>query len=82
MGGLRKRIYQMFHPGPTQDTNQRILADVTAPPSFEIAYVETTKSDAKRLETTFLRKYENDHGELPPQNRNLPDFRDLGEAEA
>jgi excinuclease UvrABC nuclease subunit len=68
--GLRKRLYQYFHPGPTQRTNKRILAIVADCPDFEIAFVETSSiPEAKMLEATLLERYEADLGELPPENK-------------
>jgi excinuclease UvrABC nuclease subunit len=67
--GLKTRLRQYFHPGPTQRTNKRIMALVADCTDFEVAFVETKSiPDAKMLEATILEKYERDHGELPPQN--------------
>ena len=35
--GLRFRVYQMFHPGPTQTTNKQILKEITETPTLEMA---------------------------------------------
>lgn len=68
--GLKKRLYQYFHPGPTQHTNKRILALVADCADFEVAFIETKSiPEAKALEATLLEKYEIDHGELPPENK-------------
>ena len=68
--GLRMRLRQYFHPGPTQRTNKRILALVGHCSDFEVSYVETKSvPDAKRLEARLLEQYERDHGELPPENK-------------
>lgn len=68
--GLKMRLYQYFHPGPTQRTNKRILALVGDCDDFEVAFIEATSiPEAKMLEATLLEKYESDHGELPPENK-------------
>jgi hypothetical protein len=67
--GLRFRIYQMFHPGPTQSTNKRVLKELSETPTLEISYFETPTANAKMLESALLERYENEHGELPPGNR-------------
>lgn len=68
--GLRGRVRQYFHPGPSQRTNRRILKLVGECSDFEISFVLTAcPEDAKRLETTLLETYESEHGELPPENR-------------
>lgn len=67
--GLKMRLRQYFHPGPSQRTNKRILAVVGECSDFEVAFVRTRSiPDAKMLEATILEVYERDHGELPPQN--------------
>ncbi|HLZ71735.1 MAG TPA: hypothetical protein VKV26_17670 [Dehalococcoidia bacterium] len=67
--GLKGRIRQYFHPGPTQYTNQRIRALIAASPDYEIGYVRTdTAMAAVMLESTLLERYEAEHGELPPLN--------------
>jgi excinuclease UvrABC nuclease subunit len=67
--GLRGRIPQYFHPGPTQRTNKRILDKVSNSSGYCLAFA-VTKSipEAKMLEASLLEKYEVDHGELPPEN--------------
>jgi excinuclease UvrABC nuclease subunit len=68
--GLRMRLRQYFHPGPTQRTNRRILAIVAECNDFEVAYAETGSApEARSLESELLGRYESDHGELPPENR-------------
>ncbi len=67
--GLRTRIRQYFHPGPTQTTNKRIRALVGDCSDFEVAFVQTASiPEAKMLEALILEAYERDHRELPPQN--------------
>jgi excinuclease UvrABC nuclease subunit len=67
--GLRNRINQMFHPGPTQSTNKRILKELNKTSTLEISYFETSTAMARMLEAALLERYESDHGELPPGNR-------------
>jgi excinuclease UvrABC nuclease subunit len=68
--GLRKRIYQYFHPGPTQRTNRRILALVGDCTDFEVSFTETKSNpNAKMLEAELLEQYESEHGQLPPENK-------------
>src|SRR5208282_4723797 len=67
--GLKLRIRQYFHPGPTQRTNKRILALVGDCSDFDVSFVVTTSiPEAKILEAALLEAYEIQHGELPPQN--------------
>jgi hypothetical protein len=69
-GGLKNRIRQYFSPGPTQTTNIRILALVGDCSDFQIAFRPAESvQDAKTHESLLLHLYEQDHGELPPQNR-------------
>jgi len=68
--GLKNRLRQYFHPGPTQRTNIRLLKLVGDCSDFEVAVSPTvTIPDAKFLESTLLAAYETDHGELPPENK-------------
>ena len=68
--GLRGRIGQYFSPGPTQRTNQRILALITQEKgAYSVSWVETHEiARAKAFEQDLLGKYLQEHGELPPQN--------------
>lgn len=70
-GGLRGRIRQYFHPGPTQTTNiimKERLSDSTL--SLRLGYIITAaKAEAKRLESDLLLEFETQHGQLPPYNR-------------
>ena len=69
-GGLRRRIYQYFHPGPTQTTNQRILAMIAHSNAFQLSNVICeTAEEATALEHRLLSQYDSDHLELPPLNR-------------
>jgi excinuclease UvrABC nuclease subunit len=68
--GLRKRMYQYFHSGPTQRTNKRIFALVADCTDFEVSFTETKSNpEAKMLEAVLLETYEREHGELPPENK-------------
>jgi hypothetical protein len=68
--GLRNRIRQYFHPGPTQSTDQRVIGHVSQSARHEIAFEVCEPQDAaKTLELALLRQYELVHGELPPVNR-------------
>jgi hypothetical protein len=67
--GLKGRIRQYFHYGPTQRTNQRIIRLVGQSTRYEIAFtVSTSPSEVKLLEALLLQRYEAAHGQLPPQN--------------
>lgn len=68
--GLKHRLRQYFHPGPTQYTNIRILNLVGGSSDFEVSVAPTDSiPDAKFLESTLLAAYEAEHGELPPENK-------------
>jgi excinuclease UvrABC nuclease subunit len=69
--GLRGRVRQYYHPGPTQRTSlamrQRLCAHDCR---LHLGFVITdTPAAAKRLESDLLIQFERDHGELPPYNR-------------
>ncbi len=64
-GGLRQRISQYFHPGPTQFTNRRIR-DLTERYPMEIAWFPC--DEPVNIENNLLRQYISDHDELPPLN--------------
>jgi hypothetical protein len=70
-GGLRGRVRQYFHPGPTQSTNiamGRRISDPTL--ALRLGFLVTgTTTAAKRLESDLLLEFEAQHGELPPYNR-------------
>ena len=67
--GLSGRILSYFKPGPTQNTNKRILARLQKH-DFGLSFVECSDSvSARELERSLLSQYEADHGELPPLNR-------------
>ena len=68
--GLKGRIRQYFHPGPTQRTNQRIRALIERTDDLELSFVECpSPDDARKLEKRLLSQYDTEHGELPPLNR-------------
>jgi len=68
--GLRQRIRLYFHPGPTQQTSQRIHRILEEITTLQIAWVlSSEKEEAKSLETQLLAKYCDDHMELTPFNR-------------
>lgn len=69
--GLRGRVRQYFHPGPTQSTNiamnQRIRA-VGHPLRIGFVVANSVKA-AQQLESNLLLQFESEHKELPPYNR-------------
>lgn len=68
--GLKHRLRQYFHPGPTQRTNLRILAMVGDCFDYEVSVSQTDSApEAKFLEARLLEQYESEHGELPPENK-------------
>jgi excinuclease UvrABC nuclease subunit len=68
--GIKHRIRQYFSPGHLQKTNLRLLALIGDSSDYELAYVETKSgAEAIGLEATLLEKYEEEHGELPPENK-------------
>jgi hypothetical protein len=68
--GLKGRIRQYFHPGPTQRTNRRILALVGDSDCYEISWKQTESiGEARQLEQDILDTYLANHRELPPENR-------------
>jgi hypothetical protein len=68
--GLRMRLRQYFHPGHLQKTNLRIQELVGVSTDYEVSFaVCPSAGSARPLEADLLARYEDDHGELPPQNR-------------
>jgi len=68
--GIKHRIRQYFSPGPTQRTNIRMLTLIGDCCDYELAFVITQSgSEAVGLEAVLIEKYENEHGELPPENK-------------
>jgi excinuclease UvrABC nuclease subunit len=80
-GGLRQRLMQYFHPGPTQWTNQR-LNSFLEKYAMEITWCAC--SNPTNFEHDLLRKYLNDHDELPPFNHadNRRPLETVGESTA
>lgn len=64
-GGLRQRLFQYFHPGSTQWTNRRINEIMKKYP-IEVAWHPC--QNPQNLEHSLLKKYLEDHDELPPFN--------------
>lgn len=64
-GGLKQRLMQYFHPGPTQWTNQRINSFLKKY-AMEVAWCPC--SEPTNLEHELLWRYLADHDELPPFN--------------
>ena len=65
--GLRARIQQCFHPGPTQTTNQRILAAIGESDGYEVGWRECSdEGAAQKTKHDLLDWYQRDYGELPP----------------
>ena len=70
--GLKTRVQQCYHPGPTQATNQRILEAISGPDEYELSWVECQdKADAEDLDEEILLTYLKEHGELPPLRRRV-----------
>ena len=69
--GLRGRVRQYFHPGPTQSTNIAMKERLWEPScSLRLGFtVSASEVDAECLESELLILFESEHGELPPFNR-------------
>ena len=68
--GLRGRILQYFNPGPTEITNKRINGILHSRPGLKLSYIlKPSADDANALESSLLKEYDRQHGELPPANR-------------
>jgi hypothetical protein len=68
--GLRRRLYQYFHPGSTERTKGRIPPTEASSTGFEVSFVATeSKTDAETLKASLLARYESEHGQLPPENK-------------
>jgi hypothetical protein len=71
--GLRTRLRQYFHPGPTQWTNRRLLARCGDSDHYEAAFVlSDSPAAAKCLEAELLHSFQREHGQLPEENKILP----------
>lgn len=67
LGGLKKRIEQIFSPGPTQSTNHRLLKVISTSSNYELAAeVCATAQAANDLKRRLLDQYSDDHSDLPP----------------
>ncbi len=64
-GGLKQRLSHYFHPGPTQWTNLRINSFLSKY-KMEIAWFVC--DEPVNLEHSLLKRYLDDHDELPPFN--------------
>jgi hypothetical protein len=69
--GLRGRVRQYFHPGPTQSTNIAMKSRLSEPScDLRLGFIQTDNAaSARRLESDLLVEFESEHGELPPHNR-------------
>ncbi len=64
--GLQMRLRQYWHPGPTQYTNQRIREQAL---SIPLAVAWKVVPDPLVQEKDLLRRFEREHGQIPPLNR-------------
>jgi len=72
-GGFKTRMKQYFNPGPSQLTNIRIKNFLSNNRVFmEISFLKN--NDPESLERDLLKKYVEEHLELPPFNRNSTRF--------
>ena len=70
--GLRMRVRQIFHPGPSQTTNQRLLDLMKRSNEYQLGFAVTSdREEANALKKRLLERYRGEHGELPPENRAL-----------
>jgi len=63
--GLKQRIQQYFHPGPSQWANRRIN-EYTMKYSMEISWCPC--DEPRNFEHSLLKQYLKEHDELPPFN--------------
>lgn len=68
-GGLRQRIRQYFHPGPTQTTNLRINRLLHESSDLVLGVRSLSPGEASAEEDGLLARFEREHGELPSHNR-------------
>lgn len=69
-GGLRRRLYQYFHPGSTERTKGRIPPAETTCTDFEVSFLVTeSEAYAVTLKALLLARYESEHAQLPPENK-------------
>lgn len=70
--GLHERVRQVFRPGPTQTTNQRLLDLMKHSHEYQLGFTVTSdREEANALKKRLLERYRHEHGELPPENRAL-----------
>jgi excinuclease UvrABC nuclease subunit len=68
--GLNRRIYGYLNTSERRRTSYRVMTWVGEIGNFEIAFIVCNNdNDAKELENTLLREFEEEHAELPPFNR-------------
>jgi hypothetical protein len=62
--GLRGRVRQYFHPGPTQSTNIAMRQRICTPGcTLQLGFLATdTVATARRLESDLLLQFEEEHG--------------------
>ena len=72
--GLRGRVRQYFHPGPSQSTNIAMRRRLDAADcSLLLSFVASASAIvAARLEADLLAQFKAEHAELPPYNRQQP----------
>ena len=63
--GLKQRLQQYLHPGPTQWTNKRIN-ELSKKHEMEVAWCPC--NEPENLEHQLLQQYLKEHDELPPLN--------------
>lgn len=68
-GGLKQRLSQYLHPGPSQLTNIRINKLLN---KYEMEVAWCTCNEPGNLEHQLLRQYVEEHDELPPLNHASP----------
>jgi hypothetical protein len=66
--GLRMRLRQYFHPGPTQTTNKRLLARCGDSEDYEVAYGTTPDAATAAMLEKRLLEFRAEHGQYPPEN--------------
>lgn len=69
--GIQSRIYQYYHYGETQYTNQRISHCRRILGGLEISYKLCSAAEVRAVEMELLLEFELEHMEFPPLNRGL-----------
>jgi len=68
--GIKHRIRQYFHPGWDNKTNIRMKKEMQANPNLLLGFITTLdKESAARLESQLLIRFEGEHKEMPPFNK-------------